>query len=121
MNEDGHSSAPKSSLRSEWTLLLEAFVEEDIPKIKELGMPQDFIYETMRELSDKKHALFQQIEGIKAQIEETHIVIENLQLVGSATDDAHERISDLHDQGKSLTEHISVLDQKIRKVRSLAG
>jgi len=122
MNDDSHSSATKSSLKSEWTLLLEAFVEEDIPKIKELkGLPQDFIYETMRELSEQKQTLFQKIENVKAQIEETHMVIENLQLVGSTTADAHERIADLHDQGKALTETISVLDQKIKKVRSLAG
>lgn len=124
MNDDSHSSAAKRSLKSEWTLLLEAFVEEDIPKIKD-SMPQEFILEaveqTMRELSQQKHSLFQQIEGVKAAIDETHMVIENLQLVGSATEDAHERIADLHDQGKSLTEHISVLDQKIKKVRSLAG
>lgn len=121
MNDDSHSSATKSSLKSEWTLLLEAFVEEDIPKIKELkGLPQEFIYETMRELSEQKQALFQKIEGVKAQIEETHMVIENLLLVGSTTADAHERIADLHDEGKSLTENISVLDEKIKKVRSLA-
>lgn len=123
MNDDSHSSATKSSLKSEWSLLLEAFEEEVIPKIK--SMPQEFIHEaiheTMRELSQQKHTLFQQIEGVKAQIEETHMVIENLQLVGSATENAHERIADLHDQGKSLTETISVLDQKIKKVRSLAG
>ncbi len=122
MNDDSHSSATKGSLKSEWSLLIEAFVEEDIPKIKELkGLPQEFIHETMRELSEQKQSLFQKIEGIKAKIEETHMVIENLQLVGSMTEDAHERIADLHDQGKSLTEHISVLDQKIKKVRSLAG
>lgn len=126
MNDDSHSSTSKGTLKSEWTLLLEAFVEEDIPKIKELkGMPQEFLNEavqqTMRELSDQKQALFQKIEDVKAQIDETHEVIENLQLVGSATEDAHERIADLHDQGKSLTENISVLDQKIKKVRSLTG
>ncbi|AZZ37989.1 hypothetical protein CIK05_14650 [Bdellovibrio sp. qaytius] len=127
MNDDSHSSnVPKSSLKSEWTLLLEAFEEEDIPKIKELkAMPREFLNEavqqTMRELSDQKHTLFQQIEAVKSQIEETHVVIENLELVGSATDDAHERIADLHDQGKSLTETIDVLDEKIKKVRSLAG
>lgn len=123
MNDDSHSSATKSSLKSEWSLLLEAFEEEVIPKIK--GMPQEFIHEaiheTMRELSHQKHTLFQQIEEVKAAIDETHMVIENLQLVGSATEDAHERIAALHDQGKSLTENISVLDQKIKKVRSLAG
>ncbi|MES2802159.1 MAG: hypothetical protein V4654_06675 [Bdellovibrionota bacterium] len=123
MNDDSHSSAPKNTLKSEWSLLLEAFEEEVIPKIK--GMPQEFIHEaiheTMRELSRRKHTLFQQIEEVKAAIDETHMVIENLQLVGSATEDAHERIAVLHDQGKSLTETISVLDQKIKKVRSLAG
>lgn len=126
MNDDSHSSAPKSSLKSEWSLLLEAFEEENSPKIKELKvMPREFLNEavqqTMRELSDQKHSLFQKIEAVKFQIEETHTVIENLELVGSATDDAHERIADLHDQGKSLTETIFVLDEKIKKVRSLTG
>lgn len=69
----------------------------------------------------QKHTLFQQIEEVKAQIEETHTVIENLQLVGSDTGDAQDRIADLHDQGAALTETIQVLDNKIKKVRTLAG
>ena len=126
MNDDSHSIAPKSSLKSEWSLLLEAFEEDNSPKIKELkGMPREFLNEavqlTMRELSDRKHTLFQQIEAIKSEIEETHVVIENLELVGSATEDAFDRIANLHEQGKSLTENISELDQKIKKVRTLAA
>ena len=126
MSDDSHSGASKSSLKSEWTLLLEAFVEEDIPKSKEIkGLPQEFIHEavqqTMRDLSEQKHTLFQQIEEVKAQIEETHTVIENLQLVGSDTEDAHDRIADLHEQGASLTQTIQILDNKIKKVRTLAG
>jgi len=126
MNDDSHSSAPKNTLKSEWSLLLEAFEEDNSPKIKELkGMPREFLNEavqlSMRELSDIKHTLFQQIEAIKDQIEETHVVIENLELVGSATEDAHDRIADLHERGKLLTENISDLDQKIKRVRSLAA
>lgn len=126
MNDDSHSIAPKRTLKSEWSLLLQAFEEEDNPKIKELkGLPQEFLNEavhfTMRELSDKKQTLFQQIEAVKSQIEETHLVIENLELVGSATEGAFERIADLHEKGKSLTEDISLLDQKIKRVRTLAG
>lgn len=126
MNDDSHSSVSKSSLKSEWSLLLEAFEEDNGPKIKELkGMPREFLNEavqlTMRELSDRKHMLFQKIEAIKSEIEETHMVIENLELVGSGTEDAHNRIANLHEQGKSLTENISELDQKIKRVRSLAA
>lgn len=122
MNDDGSHNSQKGTLKSEWTLLLDVFVEEEIPKASVVqGLPQEFIQETMRELSEQKHTLFQQIEDVKAQIEETHVVIENLQLVGSDTQDAHDRILDLHEQGASLTETIHILDKKIKKVRILAG
>lgn len=122
MNDDGSHNSPKGTLKSEWTLLLDSFVEEENPTTKIIqGLPQEFVVETMRDLSEQKHALFQQIEEVKAQIEETQVVIENLQLVGSDTQDAHDRIADLHEQGASLTETIDVLDKKIRKVRTLAG
>lgn len=122
MNDDGSHNSQKGTLKSEWTLLLDSFVEEENPKATVIqGLPQEFIQETMRDLSEKKHSLFQQIEGVKAQIEETHVVIENLQLVGSDTQDAHDRIADLHEQGAALTETIHTLDKKIKKVRTLAG
>lgn len=122
MNDDGSHNSPKGTLKSEWALLLESFVEEDIPQTKIIqGLPQEFIHETMRDLSEQKQFLFQQIEDVKAQIEETQVVIENLQLVGSDTQDAHDRISDLHEQGATLTESIHILDKKIKKVRTLAG
>lgn len=122
MNDDGCHNSQKGTLKSEWTLLLDSFVEEENPKATVIqGLPQEFIHETMRELSGQKHSLFQQIEGVKAQIEETHLVIENLQLVGSDTQGAHDRIADLHEQGATLTETIHTLDKKIKKVRILAG
>lgn len=126
MNDDGSHNSQKGTLKSEWTLLLDGFVEEENPKVAVIqGLPQEFIQEaareTMRELSEQKHTLFQQIEDVKAQIEETHVVIENLQLVGSDTEDAHDRIADLHEQGATLTETIHTLDKKIKKVRTLAG
>ena len=122
MNDYGSHNSQKGTLKSEWTLLLDSFVEEENPKATVIqGLPQEFIQETMRDLSEKKHSLFQQIEGVKAQIEETHVVIENLQLVGSDTQDAHDRIADLHEQGAALTETIHTLDKKIKKVRTLAG
>lgn len=122
MNDDGSHNSQKGTLKSEWTLLLDSFVEEENPKATVIqGLPQEFIHETMRELSVQKHSLFQQIEDVKAQIEETHVVIENLQLVGSDTQGAHDRIADLHEQGATLTETIHTLDKKIKKVRTLAG
>ncbi|MCM2352131.1 MAG: hypothetical protein NDI63_00850 [Pseudobdellovibrio sp.] len=122
MNDDGSHNSQKGTLKSEWTLLLDSFVEEENPKATVIqGLPQEFIHETMRELSVQKHSLFQQIEDVKAQIEETHVVIENLQLVGSDTQGAHNRIADLHEQGATLTETIHTLDKKIKKVRTLAG
>ncbi|WP_409478379.1 hypothetical protein [Pseudobdellovibrio sp. HCB154] len=122
MNDDGSHNSQKGTLKSEWTLLLDSFVEEENPKATVIqGLPQEFIHETMRELSVQKHSLFQQIEDVKSQIEETHVVIENLQLVGSDTQGAHDRIADLHEQGATLTETIHTLDKKIKKVRTLAG
>lgn len=121
MNDDDSHISYKSTLKSEWAFLLDSFFEEEIPKAKIIqGLPQEFIHETMRDLSEQKQSLFHKIEDVKAQIEETHAVIENLQLVGSDTQDAHDRIADLHELGATLTETIEVLDKKIKKVRILA-
>lgn len=114
-------SPPKASLKSEWSLLLESFIEDDIPKNKEVkGLPQEFIQDKMRDLSEQKKSLFNKIEEIKAEIEETNIVVENLQLVGSNTQGALEKIDELYNRGKNLTELVLGLDQKIKKVRTLA-
>lgn len=122
MNDEDHSSPPKGSLKSEWTLLLESFIEDDIPIAKKIkGLPQVFIQETMRNLSEQKKSLFQKIESVKEQIEETQTVIENLQLVGSDTQEAFEKIAQLHDEGKNLTELVFDLDKKIKKVRILTN
>lgn len=122
MNDDDSHNSPKSTLKSEWTFLLDSFVEEEIPKAKIIqGLPQEFIQETMRDLSEQKQHLFHQIEDVKARIEETHVVIENLILVGSDTQDAHDRIADLHEQGATLTESIDTLDKKIKKIRTLSA
>jgi predicted nuclease with TOPRIM domain len=124
MHDDSSHSAPKSTLRSEWTFLLESFVEENIEPAQAKvvqGLPLDFIQDQMRDMSEQKHQLFQKIESIKAEIEETQVVIENLQLVGSDTQEALERIDELQEQGSQLTEQVQNLDKKIKKIRTLAG
>lgn len=122
MNDDGSHNQTKSTLKSEWAFLLNSFIEEETPKAKIIaGLPQEFIQETMRDLSEQKHYLFQQIEEVKALIADNQSVIENLQLVGSDTHTVQERIADLHEQGAELTEIIQSLDNKIKKIRTLAG
>lgn len=123
MNDDDSDKSPKATLKSEWTFLLESFVEDlELTPYKTVnGLPHEFITETMRSLSEQRHTLFQQIENIKEQIEENYTVIENLELVGSDTQEVLSRIASLHEQGASLTDALGQLDRQIKKTRTLAG
>lgn len=123
MNDDSSQSTAKSTLRAEWSLLLESFIEDEQTSDKKIieGLPLDFIQDQMRDLSEQKQYLFQQIESIKIEIDQTYSVIDNLKLVGSDTQAAYARIDELEAKGHQLTEYLGQLDQKIRKIRTLAG
>ena len=120
MNEDDKSN----TIRSEWTLLLNSFIDDNEKvdqkghqKLKEASQPAFHNDDYAKNLSLTKHHLYQKIEEIKAQIDETTQIIENLKLVGSDTDGLDKALDDLHKQGEIVSLEIQEIDHKIKKIR----
>ncbi len=120
MNEDEKSN----TIKSEWALLLNSFIDENEKtdvKTKDLLNHainnDDYAKQLSKTLSLAKHQLHQKIEDIKAQIDETGQIIENLKLVGSDTDCLNSALDDLHKQGEIVSLEIQEIDYKIKKIR----
>ncbi len=120
MNEDEKSN----TIKSEWALLLNSFIDEnEKTDVKTKDLPNNAIYnddyakQLSKTLSLAKHQLHQKIEEIKAQIDETTQIIENLKLVGSDTDGLDKALDDLHKQGEIVSLEIQEIDHKIKKIR----
>ncbi len=120
MNEDEKSN----TIKSEWALLLNSFIDEnEKTDVKTKDLPNNAIYnddyakQLSKTLSLAKHQLHQKIEDIKAQIDETGQIIENLKLVGSDTDGLNSALDDLHKQGETVSLEIQEIDHKIKKIR----
>ena len=120
MNEDDKSN----TIKSEWTLLLNSFIDEDekvgkkdSQKLKEHSQPVFRSEDYAKNLSLNKHHLYQKIEDIKAQIEEISQIIENLKLVGSSTDDLNLDLDRLHQEGEATSLEIHEIENKIKKIR----
>jgi hypothetical protein len=114
-----------SGLREEWSLLLHSFLQDDSMKVvladqvKSLEFTTDKIGALKKELSLKRKKLNQSIEKIKIKIDQVSVVIDNLQLVGSDTNGLLKEIDFLNHEGEKISEEISQLDQKIKKVHEL--
>lgn len=109
-----------SSLRQEWSILIQSFIEEDDPetlKNKEELLSLEEIQAYSRLLSQKRKALNRQIENIKSTIHEKNLTIENLVLVKSDTADILNEIEKLNEQGELLSQDLLKLDQKARSLR----
>ena len=116
MNEDEKSN----TIKSEWALLLNSFIDENEKtdlKVKDLPIHAIQNDDYAKNLSLTKHHLYQKIEEIKAQIDETTQIIENLKLVGSDTDGLDKTLDGLHNQGEVVSLEIQEIDQKIKKIR----
>ncbi len=120
MNEDEKSN----TIKSEWALLLNSFIDENEKtdvKTKDLTnhaiYNDDYAKQLSKTLSLAKHQMHQKIEDIKAQIDETAQIIENLKLVGSDPDGLNTALDDLHKQGEMVSLEIQEIDYKIKKIR----
>ncbi len=120
MNEDDKSN----TIRSEWTLLLNSFVNDnekvekkDSQKLKELFQSVSHSDDYAKNLSLNKHHFYQKIEDIKVQIDEITQIIENLKLVGSSTDDLNLELDRLNHQGETISLEIHDIESKIKKIR----
>lgn len=115
-------------LKSEWTLLIHGFIEENtstdkktdyISELAKSGLKQEDIKLHIKSMSQSRKLLNNQIEKIKADIEHLTGVIENLELVGSDTEGVQTQISDLNTEGEKLSNEIFDIDRKIKKMREL--
>lgn len=120
---DGSRDSKTSSLRQEWSILIQSFIEEDSlssetpVKNKEQILSFEELKTYSRHLSQKRKALNKQIEEIKSNIEERNLTIENLLLVKSDTSETLKEIEKLNQQGEALSQELVKLDQKTRSLR----
>lgn len=129
MDDDSHQNKQNKinkSLKSEWSLLVDNFLEDEVQQnansdilLKIEGLSLDFINEKIKDLSQQKQLIFKKIEKIKKDIEEINHVIENLHLVGSDTKEYDKKIDQLHATGEKLTQELSEIDFKLKKIRSI--
>ena len=109
-----------SSLRQQWSILIQSFIEEDDPetlKNKEQMLSLEEIKAYSRLLSERRKSINQQIEEIKLLIDERNLTVENLILVKSDTAEVLKEIEDLNQQGEVLSQELLKLDQKSRSLR----
>lgn len=117
-------TSPKG-IRDEWSLLLHSFLDEQadqsemIAKLKLAEMSADQIKVIKKELSSKRKKMNQSIERIKIKIDQVSTVIENLELVGSATSGLQKEIEFLSNEGEKISEEVMMIDSKIKKLHDL--
>ncbi len=121
MNDD----YTQSGLRQEWSLLIHSFLEDDsnklelVDKMRNSELSGERIRSLKKDLSSQRKKLNQAIEKIKIKIDQVSVVIENLTLVGSDTSGLLKEIDFLNREGEKISEEMSGLDQKIRKIHEL--
>jgi prefoldin subunit 5 len=122
MKDDDYT---QSGLKQEWSLLIHSFLEEDtnklelVDKMRNSELSVDRIKAIKKDLSSQRKKLNQAIEKIKIKIDQVSMVIENLNLVGSDTSGLIKEIDFLSHEGEKISEQISTLDLKIKKIHEL--
>ena len=117
-------TGPKG-LRDEWSLLLHSFLDDQanhnemLAKLKSTELSVDQIKVIKKDLSSKRKKMNQSIERIKIKIEQVNTVIENLELVGSATLGLQKEIDFLSNEGEKISEEVVLIDNKIKKLHDL--
>ncbi|MFN3453401.1 MAG: hypothetical protein ACK41T_00475 [Pseudobdellovibrio sp.] len=121
------NSNVKNTLKAEWSLLIEGFEEErehssnkalrEVKQQNPLSSTLDFIEDQLKDLSQQRQNHHKRIEEIKKQLDESALVIENLVLVGSDTEDIQMKIDSLHNEGQRLSEDLLNIDIKLKKLR----
>jgi uncharacterized coiled-coil DUF342 family protein len=112
-------------IRDEWSLLLHSFLDEQadqsemIAKLKSAEMSVDQIKVIKKELSSKRKKMNQSIESIKIKIDQVSMVIENLELVGSATAGLQKEIEFLSNEGEKISEEVVLIGNQISKLHEL--
>lgn len=128
MNE-GDSLEKNKSLLSEWSILIQSFVEEDfaenlnhknqklIGQLKSQGLTFDDLKAYAKYLSVERKSINNQIEDIKKAIDDKQQTIENLILVKSDTSDVLKEIDDLNRLGEQLSKKMNQIEKKSKSLR----
>lgn len=126
---DGSGSIKNKSLRSEWSILVQSFVEDDsvedttdknqklIGKLKSQGLTFEDLKAYAKHLSIERKSINNQIEDIKNSIEDKNQTIENLILVKSDTSDVLAEIDELNQLGEQLSKKMNQIEKKSKSLR----
>lgn len=126
---DGSSNVKNKSLRSEWSILVQSFVEDElienavdknqklIGQLKSQGLTFDDLKAYAKHLSIERKSINNQIEDIKNTIDDKHQTIENLILVKSDTSDVLAEIEELNSLGEQLSKKMSQIEKKSKSLR----
>jgi archaellum component FlaC len=127
---DGESQRKNNSLRSEWSILVQSFIEdgqstEDITdknerligQLKAQGLTFEDLKAYAKHLSVERKSINNQIEDIKNALDSKQQTIENLILVKSDTSGVLEEIEELNDLGEQLSKKMSQIERKAKSLR----
>lgn len=134
MGDGSHRSANQKSLvqslKTEWALFWESIAGENETADKgqllenafETGklqpMSLDDVRSLTRALSQDRRKLNRRLESLKKEIDLNTAKLESLRLVGGEDDETFRKISELNDQGQSLSNELSKLDSQLRLART---
>jgi chromosome segregation ATPase len=126
---DGSGKEKNNSLRSEWSILVQGFEEDDsvedvtdknqklIGQLKSQGLTFQDLKAYSKYLSVERKSINNQIEDIKNTIEDKYQTIENLVLVKADTSDVLAQIEELNDLGEQLSKKMTQIEHKSKSLR----
>ena len=126
---DGSRNEKNNSLRSEWSILIQSFVEDEVielevdknhklmVQLKAQGLSFDDLKTYAKHLSVERKSINNQIEDVKKSIENKHQTIENLILVHSETSSVLTEIEELNGIGEQLSKKMSQIEKKSKSLR----
>jgi type I site-specific restriction endonuclease len=126
MGDDSSRGSIVKSLKNEWSLLWEAFNSDDQLEQQskdpfETGKLEVLTLDEVRELTktlvENRKKLNQNLESVVHEIDLSTAKLENLQLVGAASEDIIKKINELTDLGQSMSTALSKIDHQLRLMR----
>ncbi len=127
---DGSKNGKNNSLRSEWTILVQSFIEDSqsikdttdnnkrlIGQLKAQGLTVDDLRAYAKHLSVERKSINNQIEDIKYVLDSKHQAIENFILVKSDTTGVLEEIEELNGLGAQLSKKMIQIERKAKSLR----
>ena len=126
---DGSRNEKNNSLRSEWSILIQSFIEDDVidlevdknhkllDQLKAQGLTFDDLQTYAKHLSVERKSINNRIEDVKKSIENKHQTIENLILVHSETSGVLGEIEALNGLGEQLSKKMSQIEKKSKSLR----